>query len=76
MASIGDLSAEPRAHRRWTQFRGAARRAFVRTLCVDDATWARGRGWALSKGLIIITNKPPGQAEFARYVPDELFAEA
>jgi len=61
---------------RWTQFRGAARRAFISELRVDDATWARGRGWALWKALIMITNKPPGQAEFARYVLDELFSDA
>lgn len=61
---------------RWTQFQGAARRAYVRDLHVDDATWARGRGWALWKGLIMLANKPPGQAEFARHVLDELFAEA
>jgi aminoglycoside phosphotransferase (APT) family kinase protein len=61
---------------RWTQFHGAARHAYVRELRVDAATWARGRGWALWKALIMITNKPPGQAEFARYVLDELFAEA
>jgi hypothetical protein len=47
----------------------------VRELRVDDATWARGRGWALLKALIMITNRPPGQAEFAQYVLDELFAE-
>ena len=61
---------------RWTQFHGAARRTYVRELRADDATWARGRGWALSKALIMITNEPPGQAEFAQYVRDELFAEA
>ncbi len=61
---------------RWTQFHGSARRAFVRKLRVDDATWARGRGWALWKALIMITNKPPEQAESARYVLDQLFAEA
>lgn len=61
---------------RWTQFHGAARHAYVRDLRVDDPTWARGRGWALWKALIMLTNKPPGQAEFARHVLDELFAEA
>ena len=61
---------------RWTQFHGAARHAYVRDLRVDDATWARGRGWALWKGLIMLTNKLPGQADFARHVLDELFAEA
>ena len=48
---------------------------FVHSLCVDDATWARGRGWALWKSLVMITNPDAGQAEFARYVLDELFAE-
>lgn len=61
---------------RWTQFHGAARHAYVRDLRVDDATWARGRGWALWKGLTMLTNKLPGQAEFARHVLDELFGEA
>ena len=58
----------------WTFLSGAARETYRRELAVDDATWARGRGWALWKGLIMITNKPPGQAEFARHVLDELFA--
>ena len=58
----------------WTFLSGAARDAYRRGLAMDDGTWARGRGWALWKGLIMITNKPPGQAEFARHVLDELFA--
>jgi hypothetical protein len=47
---------------------------FVRELGVDEATWARGRGWALWKALIMLTNTPPGQAELGRHVLDELFA--
>jgi hypothetical protein len=43
-------------------------------LALDEVTWARGRGWALWKALIMITNKPSGQAEPARHVLDELFA--
>jgi aminoglycoside phosphotransferase (APT) family kinase protein len=58
----------------WTFLRGDARAAFRRTLGLDDATEARGRGWALWKGLIMLTNRPPAQAEFARRVLDELFA--
>jgi aminoglycoside phosphotransferase (APT) family kinase protein len=73
-AAVGDPACD--TVMRWTQFRGAARRRFVRTLRVDDATWARGRGWALWKGLIMMTNKPPGQAQFARQVLHELFCEA
>ena len=36
----------------WTRFAGASRHAFRETLALDDATWARGRGWALWKALI------------------------
>lgn len=61
---------------RWTSHHAAAREQYRRDYAVDEATWARGRGWALWKGLIMITNKPPGQAEFARHVLDQLFAEA
>jgi aminoglycoside phosphotransferase (APT) family kinase protein len=31
----------------WSLFAGESREAFRRALRVDDATWARGRGWAL-----------------------------
>lgn len=60
----------------WTHFSGESRAVFRRELAVDDATWARGRGWTIWKALIMITNKPPGQAEFARHVLDELFARS
>ncbi|HEY1178026.1 MAG TPA: aminoglycoside phosphotransferase family protein [Phytomonospora sp.] len=35
----------------WTLFEGEAREVFRSALDVDDATWARGRGWAVSTGL-------------------------
>ncbi|TDC50973.1 aminoglycoside phosphotransferase family protein [Jiangella ureilytica] len=35
----------------WSLFTGAARRAFRAELGADDAAWARGRGYALLKGL-------------------------
>lgn len=73
-AAVGDPACDTVI--RWTQFRGAARLAYVRHLALDEATWARGRGWALWKGLIMLSNTPPGQAEFARHVLDELLAEA
>jgi aminoglycoside phosphotransferase (APT) family kinase protein len=38
----------------WTLFEGASRDAFRATLGVDDATWSRGRGWALWKALITL----------------------
>ena len=38
----------------WALFAGESRAAFRATLGVDDATWARGRGHALSQALIFI----------------------
>lgn len=35
----------------WTLFTGESREAFRATLPLDNATWARGRGWALWKAL-------------------------
>jgi aminoglycoside phosphotransferase (APT) family kinase protein len=35
----------------WTLLRGRARDTFRAAIAVDDATWARGRGWALWKAL-------------------------
>lgn len=36
----------------WNLFHGESRQAFRATLEVDDASWARGRGWALSMAMI------------------------
>lgn len=36
----------------WNLLSGPAREAFRATLGVDEATWARGRGWALSVALL------------------------
>jgi aminoglycoside phosphotransferase (APT) family kinase protein len=38
----------------WTLFAGKSREAFQARLPVDEATWARGRGWALWKALITL----------------------
>ncbi|HYD46399.1 MAG TPA: phosphotransferase, partial [Phenylobacterium sp.] len=49
----------------WTLFEGESRAAFRAGLALDEATWARGRGWALWKALITLANPegfdPPGQ---------------
>ncbi|MEV0570430.1 aminoglycoside phosphotransferase family protein [Dactylosporangium sp. NPDC050588] len=37
----------------WTVLSGASRSAFRAALGIDDGTWARGRGWALWKALIV-----------------------
>lgn len=38
----------------WTFLSGESRNAFVETLNLDGATWARARGWALWKALITL----------------------
>jgi aminoglycoside phosphotransferase (APT) family kinase protein len=38
----------------WNLFTGEARRVYRQESDVDDATWARGRGWALSIALIAL----------------------
>ena len=42
----------------WTMFDGAARDAFVATVGLDEATWARARGWALWKAAITVRDRP------------------
>jgi aminoglycoside phosphotransferase (APT) family kinase protein len=38
----------------WTLFTGTSRRTFRQHLDIDDAVWARARGWALWKALITL----------------------
>ena len=50
----------------------------VAALRVDDATWARGRGWALSVALIALPyylNTNPVMVRYARRVIDAVFAD-
>lgn len=62
----------------WTLLSGESREAFRATLRVDEATWARGRGWALWKALITLVkyiHTAPAKAEEARRVIDEILAD-
>jgi aminoglycoside phosphotransferase (APT) family kinase protein len=38
----------------WSVFSGEARDVFRDALDVDDAAWARGKGWALSTAIIAL----------------------
>jgi aminoglycoside phosphotransferase (APT) family kinase protein len=51
----------------WTFFAGESRAMFKSQLPVDEATWARGRGWALWKVLIdlVADLSTPGHAAWA-----------
>jgi aminoglycoside phosphotransferase (APT) family kinase protein len=62
----------------WNLLDVPARAIFRAALAVDDATWARGRGWALSIALVALpyyehTNQ--ALADSARHVIRELVAE-
>jgi aminoglycoside phosphotransferase (APT) family kinase protein len=50
--TAGDPACELMAG--WTLFSGESREVFRAALSVDDATWARARGWALSVALIAL----------------------
>ena len=62
----------------WGLLPPSARDSFRAALSVDDATWARGRGWALSIGLIALpyykeTN--PGLAATAQHLICQVLAD-
>jgi Predicted aminoglycoside phosphotransferase len=62
----------------WMYLSADTRDAFRAALSVDDATWARGRGWALSFGLIALPyyqSTNPVLAGIARRAIDEAIAD-
>lgn len=62
----------------WTLLSAEGRRAFRERLRVDDATWARGRGWALWKTLAtcaLAVGRDDAEDANARRVLEEIFAE-
>jgi aminoglycoside phosphotransferase (APT) family kinase protein len=61
----------------WTFLSGESREVFRARLPVDAATWARGRGWALWKALIMLADGRRGNPEEAepRQIIEEVIAE-
>ncbi|MER5253897.1 aminoglycoside phosphotransferase family protein [Streptomyces sp. NPDC002855] len=62
----------------WSLLTADSRPGFRATLDVDDATWARGRGWALSIALIELPyyrTRNPVVARIARHVIGEVLAD-
>jgi len=49
----------------WTMFSGANRDAFRQTISQDDGTWARARGWALWKALLVLAGSIDTDPELA-----------
>ena len=59
----------------WTLFSGQSRAAFQSALRVDEATWTRGRAWALWKALITLYDSDPAKAAEARAVIEAVLEE-
>lgn len=62
----------------WTLFKGESRNAFRANLPLDDATWERGRGWALWKALIVCAQLPdtnPLEIEKSWLVVNEVLSD-
>ncbi|MEV2249462.1 aminoglycoside phosphotransferase family protein [Streptomyces sp. NPDC050147] len=62
----------------WSLLTADAREGFRAAVDVDDATWARGRGWALSIALIELPyyrTRNATIARIARHVIDEVLAD-
>jgi aminoglycoside phosphotransferase (APT) family kinase protein len=75
-SGVGDPACD--ATIAWTFLSGKSREAFRTALPLDEATWARARGWALWKALITYVanrNADPAAAAAARRVIDDVLAE-
>lgn len=62
----------------WTLFNNESRTAFLTALQLDNHTWARGRGWALWKALIVYAGLPgtnPLEKENSKKVMDEILTD-
>lgn len=62
----------------WTRFEGEARAQFRAAMGLDAQTWARARGWALWKALILATGvsqAAPAQVADARRVLGEVLGD-
>lgn len=76
LLAVGDPACDAMAA--WTMFAADARAAFRAALAVDDATWARGRGWALSFAVIALpyyVHTNPVLAGIARHTIAEVLAD-
>ncbi|MEV6979184.1 aminoglycoside phosphotransferase family protein [Kitasatospora sp. NPDC093806] len=76
LAGVGDPTVDLLPA--WSLLPAAARPAFRTALAVDDATWERGRAWALSIALVQLpyyrTTNPP-VATSARHIVREILAD-
>ena len=77
LAGVGDPASDLTAA--WSLFEGRARAAFRAAVGVDDATWARGRTWALIEGVLGLSYYRGHRevlAQAGRRVIDQVLADA
>jgi aminoglycoside phosphotransferase (APT) family kinase protein len=63
----------------WNMFAGASRRRFHAELVVDDASWSRGRGWALYQAVSALAyywDTNPGMIRQASHALMEVLADS
>jgi aminoglycoside phosphotransferase (APT) family kinase protein len=62
----------------WTFLSGDSQRVFKERLPADEATWTRGRGWAIWKAMIVLVGEldtDPEGAEFTKNVIGKILAD-
>jgi aminoglycoside phosphotransferase (APT) family kinase protein len=62
----------------WTFLSGDSQRVFKERLPVDDATWTRGRGWAIWKAMIVLVRQldtDPDGADLTKNVIGKILAD-
>ncbi len=62
----------------WTFLSGESSRVFAQRLPFDEATWARGRGWAIWKAMIVLVRAlrdDPQDAAHSKRVIDAILAD-
>ena len=79
LAETVDGEADLRGLVAWNLFNAESREVLRAALKVDEATWQRGRGWALSVGLIALPyyeHSNPALAAVSRYAVREVLADS
>ena len=62
----------------WTVLSEESQRVFKERLPYDEATWTRGRGWAIWKAMIVMVDQPdtdPNEAELTKNVIGKIIAD-
>jgi aminoglycoside phosphotransferase (APT) family kinase protein len=75
-SGIGDPACDTTVA--WTFLSGESQRVFKEQLPADEATWTRGRGWAIWKAMIVLVralDTDPDDAEFTKNVIDKILAD-